>query len=111
MVDLHKTNKLFRAFSDRTRLRILNLLAQQELSVCKIIQILKLPQSKISRHLAYLRKTKLVKTKRNGQMIIYSLVEPKNDLHIALIQCLKNCFKENRILQADIKKTKKEMKK
>lgn len=105
-MDLSKTNKLFRAFSDRTRLRILNLLGRGELCVCEIIRILNLPQSKISRHLAYLRKTELVKTKRIGQKIIYSLTVPRNDVHMALVQCIKHCFKNNKILRRDIRKLK-----
>lgn len=106
-MNLCKTNKLFRALSDQTRLRILNLLTQGELCVCEIIRILNLPQSKISRHLAYLRKTKLVKTRRNGRMILYSLTKPEDDIHTALIQCLEHCFKKNKLLQKDLKKIKK----
>lgn len=102
-MNLSKINKLFRASSDRTRLRILNLLTQEELCVCEILRILKLPQPKASRHLAYLRKTGLVETRRSGQKIFYSLIEPKDDVHIALIQCLKHCFKKNRLLQKDLK--------
>ena len=47
---------MFRAFSDRTRLRILHLLLPGELCVCHIVGVLDLPQPKISRHLAYLRR-------------------------------------------------------
>lgn len=107
-METYKLNKLFRAFSDKTRLRILNLLAQRELCVCEILQILGLPQSKASRHLAYLRKNNLVKTKRCGQMIIYSLAQPKNNVHHALIRCLKYCFEKDKILQKDLKKLKTE---
>ena len=54
----------FRAFSDRTRLRILNLLRSGELSVCDLINVIGAPQAKISRHLAYLRKAGLVRSSR-----------------------------------------------
>lgn len=111
MTNLYKTNKLFRAFSDQTRLRILNLLTQGELCVCEIFRILNLPQPKVSRHLAYLRKTSLVKTRRNGQMILYSLTKPKDDIRTTLIKCLKYCFKKDKLLQADLKKIIKEIRK
>ena len=104
-MELHKINKLFRASSDQTRLRILNLLSQGKLCVCEIMRILELPQPKISRHLAYLRKANLVKTRRGGQMVFYSLAKPKNEVHMALIQCLKHCFK-NGLLQNDLKRLK-----
>jgi|ERR1700722_7184237 arsenite transporter len=48
--------EIYRAFSDRTRLRILNLLLQQPLCVCHVQDVLDLPQVNTSQHLAYLRK-------------------------------------------------------
>ena len=54
---MDKPNQLFKAFSDETRLRILNLLAQREHCVCEFQKILKVPQPTISRHLAYLRRS------------------------------------------------------
>lgn len=56
----NRVDFLFRAFSDRTRLRILNLLKPGELCVCDLVRVLGHPQPKISRHLAYLRKAGLV---------------------------------------------------
>jgi ArsR family transcriptional regulator, arsenate/arsenite/antimonite-responsive transcriptional repressor len=47
---------MFRAFSDRTRLRILSLLRSREVCVGDLVEILQVPQPRISRHLAYLRK-------------------------------------------------------
>ena len=104
-MNLHKISRLFKASSDRTRLRILNLLAQEKLCVCEIMRTLDLPQTKISRHLAYLRKANLVKTRRKGQMVFYSLIKPKDNIHAALIQCLKHCFKDG-LLQKDLKRIK-----
>ncbi|HLL88285.1 MAG TPA: metalloregulator ArsR/SmtB family transcription factor, partial [Tepidisphaeraceae bacterium] len=53
---------MFRAFSDRTRLRLLHLLraAGGEVCVCDLVRVLGAPQPKVSRHLAYLRRAKLV---------------------------------------------------
>ena len=68
--------QIYKALADETRLRILALLlAEEELCVCDIIAALKLPQSTISRHLAYLRKTEWVNDRRCGLWIYYSLTD------------------------------------
>ena len=64
---------LFKALADATRLRILGLLLTGEVCVCDIHESLKIPQSKASRHLAYLRKSGLVETRRDGLWIHYRL--------------------------------------
>src|SRR5579863_1492498 len=58
---------LFRALADTTRLRLLNLIADQEICVCYFVEILKISQPKISRHLAYLRKAGIVASRREGK--------------------------------------------
>lgn len=47
--------RLYKAFSDETRLRILHLLLKGEFCICDLMEVLELPQSKVSRHMAYLR--------------------------------------------------------
>ena len=64
---------VFEALADETRLRILNLLAEGELCVCDLMRVLKEPQSKTSRHLAYLRRSGLVESRRGGLWMYYSL--------------------------------------
>ena len=64
---------LFKALGDATRLRILGLLLTGEVCVCDIHETLKIPQSKASRHLAYLRKSALVTTRREGLWVHYRL--------------------------------------
>ena len=64
---------LFKALADTTRLRILGLLLTGEVCVCDIHESLKIPQSKASRHLAYLRRSALVETRREGLWIHYRL--------------------------------------
>ena len=64
---------LFKALADATRLRILGLLLTGEVCVCDIHESLKIPQSKASRHLAFLRRTGLVETRRDGLWIHYRL--------------------------------------
>jgi ArsR family transcriptional regulator len=68
----------FRALADRTRLRLLNLLADDEVCVCFFVEILKTNQPKISRHLAYLRRAGIVGGRREGQWIHYRLVKPED---------------------------------
>ena len=68
--------QLFRALADDTRLRILALLSAGEVCVCHIHGALDLPQSTVSRHLAYLRKSGLASARREGLWMHYSLQMP-----------------------------------
>lgn len=70
---MKKTARLFKALSDETRLRILALLGEGELCVCDLMAILDLPQSTVSRHLAYLRNVGLVEDRRQGVWMYYRL--------------------------------------
>lgn len=93
---------MFRAFSDRTRLRILHILLNGELCVGDIVEILQAPQPRISRHLAYLRKANLVVVRRTGPWSHYSLTQAKTSFHRKLLECLAKCFGEVPELQADL---------
>ena len=66
---------IFQALADRTRLRILGLLAEGELCVCYFVEILGEPQPKISRHLAYLRRIGLVSARRDGKWMHYRIAQ------------------------------------
>jgi ArsR family transcriptional regulator len=92
---------MFRAFSDRTRLRILHVLQGGELCVGDIVESLQAPQPRISRHLAYLRKAKLVAVRKAGLWSYYSLAPAKTPFHKRLLSCLRNCFSEVPEIQAD----------
>jgi ArsR family transcriptional regulator, arsenate/arsenite/antimonite-responsive transcriptional repressor len=70
---VNEMERLFKALADTTRLRILGLLLAGEVCVCDIHESLKIPQSKASRHLAYLRRSGLVETRREGLWIHYRL--------------------------------------
>lgn len=81
---------IFKALADETRLRILSLLlVERELCVCDIISALKLPQSTISRHLAYLRKFGLVNDRRCGLWMYYSIATGEDEFHKSLMEFLK----------------------
>lgn len=82
---MQKEAKIFKALADETRLRILTLLLDGELCVCEIMAALDLPQSTVSRHLAYLRNNGWVKDSRRGVWMYYRF----NSEEGALIQALK----------------------
>ena len=65
--------RLFRALGDRTRLRIINLLARRSLCVCDIQRILGQPQPSVSRHLALLKSAGLIGDRRDGMRTFYAL--------------------------------------
>jgi ArsR family transcriptional regulator, arsenate/arsenite/antimonite-responsive transcriptional repressor len=95
---------LFRALSDGTRLRILHLLKDGELCVCDLMSILRVPQAKTSRHLAYLRRTGLVTVRQDGLWSYYSLAAPAGPLHRRLLACLEVCCQELPAITADTKR-------
>ena len=95
MVTLRRTNsvnQMFRAFSDRTRLRILSVLRQGELCVGDLVAVLGVPQPKVSRHLAYLRKSGLVRTRESGLWIYYRLAPTSTPFHKKMLECLGACY-------------------
>ena len=69
----------FMALADKTRLRLLNLMRDQEICVCFFTEVLGESQPKISRHLAYLRNAGLVETRRDGKWMHYSIIWPEDD--------------------------------
>ena len=75
---------LFRALADRTRLRLLSLMGDDEICVCFLVEVLKTNQPKISRHLAYLRRAGVVAARREGKWMHYRIVTPADE-HAARI--------------------------
>ena len=70
---LYDLAELFKVFGDSTRLRILYALFEQELCVCDIAGILGLTQTAVSHQLRVLKANKLVKARRDGKIVFYSL--------------------------------------
>ena len=68
MARLDAMEGVLKALADKTRLRILGLLAAGEVCVCHLHKSLKLPQPTVSRHLAYLRRAGLVETRKDGPL-------------------------------------------
>jgi ArsR family transcriptional regulator len=85
---------MFRAFADPTRLRILHLVQRRELCVGDIVDVLRLPQPTVSRHLAYLRAAGLVTGRKDGLWVFYSLATVESDFQARLLACLGSCFED-----------------
>jgi ArsR family transcriptional regulator, arsenate/arsenite/antimonite-responsive transcriptional repressor len=95
----------FKACSDRTRLRILNLLvAEEEVCVCFLVEVFGTNQPKISRHLAYLKKAGLVDSRKEGLWVYYRLSKQLSGQTQKILDCLTECFMEVEELGADIQK-------
>jgi ArsR family transcriptional regulator len=94
-------DKMFRAFSDRTRLRILFLLQSGECCVGNLVDILQIEQPNASRHLAYLRRAGLVTSRKTRNWIYYSLAPAQVPFHQKLLECLACCFSEVPEIHAD----------
>ena len=77
--------RLFAALADRTRLRLLNLMNGREVCVCYFVEILKQSQPKVSRHLAYLRRAGIVRARREGKWMHYSMERPADPAAAAIL--------------------------
>ena len=73
--------ELFKTFGDSTRIKILHALTEEEMCVCAIAELLGMTQSAISHQLRILKQAKLVKCRREGKSMVYSLA----DGHVRLI--------------------------
>ena len=72
---LYDLSELFRIFGDSTRIRILYVLFEAEMCVCDIAQLLGMTQSAISHQLRALKNARLVKARRDGKTVFYSLAD------------------------------------
>jgi ArsR family transcriptional regulator len=98
---LDESVELFKAVADPVRLRLLNLLAEGEVCVCHLYEALDLPQSTVSRHLAYLRKRRLVVGRKEGLWVHYRLAKPAGGIHRKLMDCLAECSRRIEALTRD----------
>ena len=72
---LYDLAELFKIFGDSTRIRILFVLFEAEVCVCDLAQVLNMKQSAISHQLRILKQNKLVKSRREGKSVFYSLAD------------------------------------
>jgi ArsR family transcriptional regulator, arsenate/arsenite/antimonite-responsive transcriptional repressor len=94
--------RLFRALADRTRLRLLNLMAEQEICVCYFVEVIDAPQPKISRHLAYLRRAGIVAARREGKWMHYRLAIPADAHAAAILSATLGALKQDKKLRSDL---------
>lgn len=73
--ELYDLAELFKVFGDSTRIRILFVLSEAELCVCDLAEALNMTQSAVSHQLRILKQSKLVKSRRDGKSIFYSLAD------------------------------------
>ena len=74
-------SEFFKVFGDSTRIKILYVLSQSEMCVCDIATLLQMGQSAISHQLRVLKQAKLIKSRREGKSVFYSL----DDSHVRMI--------------------------
>lgn len=94
----------FRALADRTRLRIINLMADREVCVCFFVEILKTNQPKISRHLAYLRRAGIVAARRDGIWMHYRIATPRDESAARVLQEVRAWLAKDTGMQQDLKR-------
>lgn len=95
--------QIYQCFCDRTRLRILSLLAQGPLCVCHFQEILGEPQVKISKHLRYLKEREMVVAERKQNWMIYSLPAKRASELEANLKCLQDCVQSDPVFRRDLK--------
>jgi len=98
--------QIYKALSEQVRLRILMLLMEGELCVCDLMAVLEEPQSKVSRHVAYLKNSGLIKGKRVGTWMHYFLREPLEGLAAAHIEFLRKELSGVEWVRRDMEKMK-----
>lgn len=96
---MQKILEILKILSDETRLKIVSLLAENELCVCELMEALRMSQSRISNHLRILRNTRIIEAKREGKWIFYSLARDTMDKVLwEIVQVIVNRIDEEEYL-------------
>lgn len=93
----------FAALADRTRLRLLNLIGEDEICVCYFVEVIGPNQPKISRHLAYLRKAGLVSVRRDWKWSHYRITKPTHARAAKVFQEIQDWLRDDPEMQQDRK--------
>ena len=93
--------RLFAALADPTRLRLLNLMWGREVCGCYFVEILDESQPKISRHLAYLRRAGIVRARREGKWMHYSMVRPEDAAGASILDAVMASLENDAVMRAD----------
>ena len=99
---MQTTLRLFKALSDETRLRIINLLLERECCVCEVMQAMKISQTRASRGLTALHNTGILKVRRDGLWVLYSIDEDGIEKsYDCLFQLVRSTLKGNEVADGD----------
>jgi ArsR family transcriptional regulator len=99
---LQELVKIFKALGDETRIRLLKLLEQRELCVCELMQALEMTQSRVSRNLGILKNVGLVKDRRDGLWVHYSINDEAKPYIKELLEMLKKSCNDDKIIIKDL---------
>ena len=94
----------FMALADKTRLRLLNLMREDEICVCFFTEVLEESQPKVSRHLAYLRNAGIVEARRDGKWMHYRIIKPENVFAARVLEDTLSWLKSQNTMQKDYEK-------
>jgi len=93
---MRKLLKAFKSLSDETRLRILNILIEQECCVCEVMQALDISQSRASRNLGILHDAGLIESKRDGVWTVYFIDRAACQMFLPqLVEIVREELKDN----------------
>jgi ArsR family transcriptional regulator len=101
---MRQTAEVFKALGDPVRLRIVRLLLERELCVCELMQALEMPQYRVSRHLAVLRRAGLVQDRRRGPWVHYSLPPGHDGLRDSLLTGLRLALEAEPAVRQDLRR-------
>lgn len=93
----------FSALADKTRLRLLNLIGDDEVCVCFLVEVIDTNQPKISRHLAYLKKAGLVSVRRDWKWSHYRIVKPTHPHAAKVFEEIQAWLNDDEEMQRDKK--------
>lgn len=93
LLEVAGLSELFKAMADETRVRVLYLLSQRELCVCDMACLLEMTMPAVSHHLRFLKTMRLIKSRKDGKLVFYSL----EDKHVvSLIEVARKHYIERR---------------
>jgi ArsR family transcriptional regulator len=102
---MNELAKSFKALSDESRLRILGIiLRSEELCVCDIEYVMGFTQTKVSRHLSYLKNAGLVEDRRQGLWMLYRIAKPQDEGRRKLLEYVKTILESDPAAREDTRR-------
>ena len=106
-MQITKIRRIIKSFADDTRLRIINLLSNAELTVGELCLLLNKNQSNLSKHLTRLRLTDIVTDKREGSNVYYYLKKSKEVPYKGLFKVVTEDLSDLQVFKSDLRNLKK----